>query len=73
METRRRLTDLNYCRVLSQARDLDLSNKPNAEGNSRFSFQKLGSTETAARARESVVRISRALSDEDTRVIFERI
>jgi hypothetical protein len=39
---------------------LDIDAKPRSEGPSRFSFQKLTTKETAARAKESVVR-TRAL------------
>jgi hypothetical protein len=48
------------CYFIPQARDLDIDAKPRSEGPSRFSFQKLSTKETAARAKESVVR-TRAL------------
>lgn len=48
------------CYFIPQARDLDIDAKPRSEGPSRFSFQKLSTKETTARAKESVVR-TRAL------------
>jgi len=51
-----RVTDRCVSFARRQARDLDLDNKPRAEGNSRFALQKLNTTETVARAKESVVR-----------------
>ena len=57
------------CYFIPQARDLDIDAKPRSEGPSRFSFQKLSAKETAARAKESVVRMQNldliALDSED--------
>jgi len=57
----RRETNKNGLQLIYEARDLNISQSPREEGASRFSFQKLTTAQTVARATESLKRINEDL------------
>jgi len=61
--TDKRSENQNGLQLIYEARDLDIDAKPRSEGPSRFSFQKLTTKETAARAKESVTRINKDVGE----------
>jgi len=60
--TDKRAENLNGLQLIYEARDLELDQKPRSDGASRFSFQKLSTEQTAARASESVARLNKDVS-----------